>query len=167
VRAPLTAAALVALAALLPASAAAQVPTIYPQDISLTGQVIASSSATERTLRFTLTNHGPGSFSGKATLSLQVDPTVAHMRLASGCQMTPPATWAVTCVAYPAAEGAAQSFDVIAGFHAKRNFDRDQVIGSLTFTDLAGRPSMPTPPTDASASTWGTARRRPASPWTR
>ena len=58
-RAPLTAAALVALAALLPASAAAHVPTIYPQDISLTGQVIASSSATERTLRFTITNHGP------------------------------------------------------------------------------------------------------------
>jgi hypothetical protein len=141
VRASLTVV-LVALAlALLPASAAAQAPTVFAQDISLTGQVIASPSATERTLRFTVTNRGPGSFSGKATLSLQVDPTVAYLRLAGACNMTPPATWAVTCVAFPEAEGAAQSFDVIAGFHAKRNYDRDQVIGSLTISDSAGQPA--------------------------
>ena len=132
--------ALVVLAA-WPASAAAQV-TVYTQDIGLTGAVIASPSAVERTLRFTITNHGPGSFAGTVRLSLQVDPTVAYLRLTGPCTMTPPATWAVTCVAFPAGEGASQSFDVIAGFHGKRNYERDQVNGTVSFTDPGGQTAV-------------------------
>ena len=138
-RALLTAA-LLALV-LLPASAAAQV-TVYSQDIGLAGQVIASPSATERTLRLTITNHGPGSFPGTARLSLQVDPTVAYLRLTGPCTMTPPATWAVTCLASPATEGLSQSFDVIAGFHGTRHYERDQVTATVSLTDPAGQTAV-------------------------
>lgn len=121
--------ALVALAA-LPATASAQVVL---QDLSLMGQVVATHSATEKTVRFTATNHGPGPLAEHAYISLQVsiEETIVA---APGCtlQEVMPG-YAVTgrCeLGSGLAAGATRSVDArvrLLGI----NYDQDYVIGSV------------------------------------
>ena len=62
-----------ALSFVLPATASAQI-VVYlpvPQDLSVTGAVVASPSELERTVRFTVTNHGPGPVDGHSYLTIQ------------------------------------------------------------------------------------------------
>jgi hypothetical protein len=117
--------------AFAPASAAAQ-------DVSVTGAASPASAPNERTVRLTVTNHGPGAFAA-VRLAVAVDPAVAYLRLVSGCNM-PQGDYAnATCFAFPN-PGESQSFDLIAGFRATRDFHRDQVTAALTFTDMNGQP---------------------------
>jgi len=122
-------AALVALAA-LPGTASGQ---IVLQDLSLMGQVVATHSASEKTVRFTATNHGPGPLAENAYISLQVsiEETIVA---APGCtlQEVMPG-YAVTgrCeLGSGLAAGATGSVDARVRLHGI-NYDQDYVIGSV------------------------------------
>jgi hypothetical protein len=121
----------------LPATASGQ---IVPQDLSLAGQVVATHSPTEKTVRFTATNHGPGTLAGHAYISLQVsiEETIVA---APGCtlQEVMPG-YAVTgrCeLGSGLAAGATRSVDARVRLRGD-NYDQDYVIGSLHATAAPG-----------------------------
>lgn len=127
---------LITLAA-LPATASGQ---IVPQDLSLVGQVVATHSPTERTVRFTAANHGPGTLAGHAYVSFQVsiEETIVA---APGCtlQEVMPG-YAVTgrCeLGSGLAAGATRSVDARVRLRGD-NYDQDYVIGSVHATAAPG-----------------------------
>lgn len=132
-------AALITLAA-LPATASGQ---IVPQDLSLVGQVVATHSATEKTVRFTATNHGPGALAEHAYISFQVsiEETIVA---APGCTLQEALPgYAITgrCeLGSGLAAGATRSVDARVRLHGI-NYDQDYVIGSVHAT--AGPGGLP------------------------
>ena len=122
-------AALVVLAA-LPATASGQV---VPQDLSLTGQVVATHSATEKTVRFTATNNGPGPLAEHVYVSLQVsiEETIVA---APGCTLQeamPGQAITGHCeLGSGLAEGAKRSIDARVRLRGI-NYDQDYVIGTV------------------------------------
>ena len=131
--------ALVALA-VLPATASGQVVL---QDLSLMGQVVATHSATEKTVRLTATNHGPGPLAEHAYISFQVsiEETIVA---APGCTLQEALPgYAVTgrCeLGSGLAAGATRSVDARVRLHGI-NYEQDYVIGSVHAT--AGPGGLP------------------------
>jgi hypothetical protein len=119
-------AALVALAA-LPATASAQV------DLSLVGSVVASHSATEKTARFTATNHGPDTISENAYISLGVS-SQATIVSAPGCtlqEIMPGYAVSGRCeLGSGLAAGATRSVDARVRLHGT-DYSQDWVIASV------------------------------------
>jgi hypothetical protein len=132
-RAGFLTATLVTAFAAAPAGADAQ--TTFAQDLGVEGAVVAAPSTTERTVRFTVTNHGPGTFNGFTQMTVRVDPEVAYLRNQGSCAMSPSDYATATCYPAVSAQGASQGIDIVAGFRGTHGFDRDKVTATLTFVD--------------------------------
>jgi hypothetical protein len=131
-------AALAALA-LVPAAASAQVFPV-PQDVSLTGGIVATHSPLEKTVRFTVSNHGPGPVASHVSISLQVsiDETIVD---APGCTLStvvPGSTITGRCeLGSGLAEGTTQSIDARVRF-VGIEYAQDYVIGSAQVAPSPG-----------------------------
>jgi len=122
-----------ALAALLllPATASAQTLPIA-QDLSLSGEIVATHGPMEKTVRFTVRNAGPGTVASHVSISLQVSiyETIVE---APGCTLNtvvPGSTITGRCeLGSGLAEGATQSIDARVRF-VGIEYAEDYVIGS-------------------------------------
>jgi hypothetical protein len=125
--------------AVLPANAGAQVFPIA-QDLSVGGEIVATHSPTEKTVRFTATNHGPGAVASHVHISLQVsiEETIVS---APGCTLQEAMPgYAITgrCeLGTGLAEGATRSIDArvrLIGI----DYDQDYVLGSVQAAPAPG-----------------------------
>jgi hypothetical protein len=131
----------IALAVLLtvPAAASAQIGLPIPQDVSLTGSVVASHGPTEKTVRFTLRNNGPGPVA--AHWSITVQPRVPMTIVAApGCTVRTVSGFTIDArceLGTNLAQGATRSADVRVRFTGIQ-YGYDQVIGSAQASDTIG-----------------------------
>jgi hypothetical protein len=121
-----------------PAGAAAQ-GTAVAQDISITGQVIASDSHYVRTVRFTLRNDGPGAYDGRRVLTtVQVYANQMRILDAPGCDFSK-GHFATCDQGTHIEEGETRSNDVRIEFFGT-SYENDQAIGDARIGDDLQRP---------------------------
>jgi len=126
-----------ALALVLPATASAQ--TFVAQDLSIAGAVVASPDPLERTVRFTVTNHGPGPVDGYAYLTVE--------RLLATSILAAPGCTVRTVVGSPIdarcelgagiPENESRSVDIALRFTGN-DLVRDQIVGTAGVASSTG-----------------------------
>jgi hypothetical protein len=127
--------------ALLPATASAQIVVLpIPQDVSLAGGIAATHSPMEKTVRLTVSNHGPGTVASYVYVQLQVSTSETIVE-APGCTLqtvSPGSTILGRCeLGSGLAEGETRTIDVRVRF-VGIDYDLDYLIASVGVTPTLG-----------------------------